>query len=445
MKVKLKVELQWLELERKSMSRMRLNYEEWERVTLAKAKQALDLRDLRKVFYELGDRWEFDQATGAWLSGSEPLDMIGLILKMPGLRPNKERYVLYAVMAYSKGLTNQFDHLGDKERIIIERDTKTGQIRCWSTTGHGAMDMFPVDLTGFGTLQNALQSCKIVAQPGDHALRLEVPSSSGYLNAFFMRLWQIAGGTEAYHTKDIDVLTADNIEDSLDFKFHRYAKAVVELEKIWRHLTGGTVEWAKERVLDKIPDHVEERDKQTLRRIEGLLYTLWFKPAFSQIRAVEMVYSELQSEPTPTETQRTLTPYLGELAYSLVDITEKAKYLKWKSIIDKKDFSKSVIFKGLDINPLAQEAFAAALDDILREHTLAYIGFPEKATIKNKFLRVIFGFIILPTRLLSTFVSTMVGKLGRILRKLNPKPTETTSDKSLDDTNETDSASLQDQ
>ncbi|MHA1943322.1 MAG: hypothetical protein ACW96M_02895, partial [Candidatus Thorarchaeota archaeon] len=67
MKVKLKIETQWLELERKSMSKMKQDYEAWERQTLQKAKDAQDLRGLREVFYQLGDRWEFDQATGAWL------------------------------------------------------------------------------------------------------------------------------------------------------------------------------------------------------------------------------------------------------------------------------------------------------------------------------------------------------------------------------------------
>ena len=197
MKIKLKVEMQWLELERKSMEKIKRNYMLWERETLKKAKDASDLSDLRRIFYELGDRWEFDQTTGAWLSDSEPLDTIGLILHMPGLKPNKVRYVVYAVMAYSKGLTDQFDHLGDKERIIIERDTKTGTVQCWSTTGHGEMDVFPTDLTSFGSLSNALQSCKLIAQPGDHALRLEVPTSSGILNMILMRLWEIAGGTQA--------------------------------------------------------------------------------------------------------------------------------------------------------------------------------------------------------------------------------------------------------
>ena len=55
MKVKLKIETQWLELERKSMSKMKIDYEAWERETLQKAKDAHDLRGLREVFYQLGD------------------------------------------------------------------------------------------------------------------------------------------------------------------------------------------------------------------------------------------------------------------------------------------------------------------------------------------------------------------------------------------------------
>ncbi|MHA1135901.1 MAG: hypothetical protein ACTSSE_05385 [Candidatus Thorarchaeota archaeon] len=424
MKVKLKVESKWLELEKKSMSKMKRNYEDWERETLQKAKDAGDLRELRRVFYELGDRWEFDQATGAWLAGSEPLDTIGLILRMPGLKPNKERYVIYAVMAYSKGLTQQFDHLGDKERIIVERDVKTGQIQCWSTTGHGSMDLFPTDLSSFETLENALDSSYLVAQPGDHALRIEVPGSTGFINAFIKRLWEIAGGTKSFHTKSIDMLTADNIENSLDFKFHRYATAVVELDKMWRHLTGSSVEWAKERVLDKIPDHIEERDNESLRKIEGLLHILWFKPPFKQLQPIESLYEELQTEPTPTETQRTLVPLLGELAYSLTDVVEKAKYLKWKSVIDRKSFSKSDVFKGFDLSTVEREAFAASLEDILKEHTLAYIGYPERATMKNKVMRILLGSIILPVRILQSFLETLHRPIRKLIKKKEDEPSD---------------------
>ncbi|MHA1948661.1 MAG: hypothetical protein ACW99G_08200 [Candidatus Thorarchaeota archaeon] len=418
MKVKLKIETQWLELERKSMSKMKMDYEAWEQETLKKAKDAQDLRGLREVFYQLGDRWEFDQATGAWLGSGEPLDTVGLILKMPGLELNRERYVLYAVMAYSKGLTQKFDHLGDKERIIVERDTETGRMSVWSTTGHGAMDILPSDLSSFKTLESALETCTLVAQPGDHALRIEIPGYTGTLDFLTKRLWEIAGGNTNFTVKGIDVLTVHDIEDSLDFKFHRYAKSVVELDRIWRELRMGVFTFAKEKVLDKIPDHIEERDKETLRKIEGLLHLLWFRPPAEQLQTIVQLHEELSTEPTPTDTQRVLVPYLGELAYSLTDVTEKAKYLKWKSVIEKKEFSKSDVFKGLDLSGLAKEAFVVALEDILLEHTLAYIGYPERSTMKNKVMRVLLGSLILPLRILSSFKAATIRMLERIIQPL---------------------------
>jgi hypothetical protein len=417
LKVKLKIETQWLELERKSMAKMLRGYEQWERETLKKAQKALDLRGLRKVFYELGDHWEFDQTTGAWLSEGKPLDAVGLVLKMPGLEPTKVRYVLYAVMAYSRGFTQQFDHLGDKERIIIEHDTKTGHLSAWSTTGHGAMDLFPTDLTSFSSLDDALQSCFLVASPGDHALRIECPKSSGIIASLTKRLWDIAGGATSFSVRSIDVLTSGDIEESLDFKFHRYAKAVVKLDKIWKDLSGNAVNKAMEKVLDKIPDHIEERERKTLRMIEGLLHVLWFSPPVEQFRAIQMMHKELAYEPTPTEVHKILVPYISELAYALTDITEKAKYLKWKSVIEKKDFSSSDVFKGLDLSQLAKEAFVVALEDILREHPLAYIGYPEKATMKDKAIRVLLSTMILPARLGSSFKQNLLRWLDRVIKR----------------------------
>ena len=418
MKVKLKIETQWLELERKSMARMLRAYEQWEQETLKKAQEAMDLRSLREVFYQLGDHWEFDQATGAWLSEGKPLDAVGLVLKMPGLEPTKERYVLYAVMAYSKGFTQQFDHLGDKERVIVEHDTKTGHLSAWSTAGHGAMDIFPTDLSSFSSLDEALKSCFLVASPGDHALRIESPESLGFFASLTKRLWDIAGGATTFNVRSIDVLTSIDIEKSLDFKFHRYAKAVVKLDKIWRDLSGTSVNKAMEKVFDRIPDHIEEKDRKTLRLIEGLLHELWFSPPVEQFRAIEMVHNELAHEPTPTEVQKVLVPYISELAYALTDITEKAKYLKWKSVIEKKDFSSSDVFKGLDLSQLAKEALVVALEDILREHPLAYIGYPEKATMKDKAVRVLLSTMILPARLGSSFKQNLLIWLDRIIKRI---------------------------
>ena len=272
----------------------------------------------------------------------------------------------------------------------------------------------------------------MVAQPGDHALRIECPKASGLFDFLTKRLWDIAGGISSFDVKSIDVLTSNDIEEYLDFKFNRYAKSVIELDRIWRNLSGGAVEKAKEKVLDKIPDHIEERDRKTLRTIEGLLHVLWFSPPAKQLPAIEKMHNELAYEPTPTDTQKTLVPYIVELGYSLTDILEKAKYLKWKSVVEKKDFSSSDVFKKLDLTQLAKEALVVALEDILCEHTLAYIGYPEQATMKNKVLRVLLNSIILPMRLGSSFRTN----LFRWIRRIIPKREQTKTD----ETTETDDA-----
>jgi hypothetical protein len=424
MKVKLKIESQWLQLERKSMSKLKAEFEAWEKETLRKAREAKDLRDLREVFYELGDGWEWDQATGSWLSEGEPLDAVGLVLRMPSIDPDKMRFVVYTVLAYSKGLTNKFDHLGDKERVIIEIDKKREEIRGWSTSAHGVMDLFPIDLSQYSSLIEVLHECYLVAQPGDHALRIENPKTRGLLPNLAARLWKIAGGGLSFTIKEIDILGVTDIEDALDFRFARYAKAVVDLEVLWIELTGSAFSKAKEVVVDRVPDHIEQRDKHYLRRIEGLLHLLWFKPPIKQLAPARRLYEELSSEPTPTDCQRQLIPSLGELVYSLNDIIEKAKYLKWKSVIEKREFRESDAFRNLELTPFAKEAMAVALDDILREHTLSYIGYPERATMRTMMIRSIAGIVILPYRLLLSFKEWLKASWANLMSRISGTESE---------------------
>ncbi|MFW9800868.1 MAG: hypothetical protein ACFFD9_10555 [Candidatus Thorarchaeota archaeon] len=433
MKVKLKIETQWLKLERKSMMKMLERYRSWEQETLQRARDAKDLRGLRDVFYELGDRWEWAQTAGAWLSSGVPLDTIGLVIRMPGLQANKERYVVYAVMAYSKGVTKKFDHLGDKERVIIERDVESGQILCWSTSGHGAVDIFPIDVTKFPTVEMVLDGCYLVAQPGDHALRLECPTIEGIIPMLAHRLWGIAGGDKSFSVRTIDVLDAKDVEESLDFRFHRYAQAVIGVERIWTALSGGTVARAREAVLDEVPDHIEKRNKRILRRVEGLLHVLWFKPPSKQLQSIRTIYEEIVSEPTPTEVQRELQPYLGELLYSLTDVLVKARFLKWRSVLDKREFTESDVFRNLELSALAKEALAAALEDILVDHSLSYIGYPERATIRKKVVRTFFGVAALPIRLAFSFKHWLTKTFLRLLPQRTEEEAENSSEKSVDE------------
>lgn len=428
MKVKLKIEQKWLSVERSSMEKMKRDYETWATRTLEKAKAAEDLSRLREVFYELGDRWEWDQATGEWLSSGEPLDTVGLVLRLPGIEEGKERYAVYAVMAYSKGLTEQFDHLGDKERVIIERDVETNHLKVWSTTGHGMVDLFPTDLDSYNSIREILKSCYLVAQPGDHALRLELPPADDDILALIQFIWRLAGGYKTYRLKDFDLLTMEDLEQVLDFDFNRYAAAVIQLERKWKELNTGVAGAAQEAIIDRIPDHIERRNEETLRRVEGLLHELWFTPPWRQRRAIRLVYEDLKTEPTPTAVEKALLPYVEELQAALNDLIEKAEYLKWKSVIDKKEFARSGIFQGLDLPNLAKQAFAVALEDILKEHTLAYIAYPERATMKDKILRKLFGLIVLPTRLLSSFKESLLGVFRGIRQKVKPPTNDDTQD-----------------
>jgi hypothetical protein len=224
-------------------------------------------------------------------------------------------------------------------------------------------------------------------------------------------MWALSSGGISFASKEIDVLRSEDIENTLDFRFYRYAHAIIELERIWEELSAGALERAKEKLLDKIPNHVENKMKSVLRKIEGLLHILWFKPPVNGLEPARILHDELSSEPTPTDIERTTVPYIGEVVHALNDVIEKAKYIKWKSVMDKKDFGESDAFEGLDLSTMAKEAFAVALEDILQEHTLAYIGYPERGTMKNKVMRIVFGVVVLPLRLISAFGKSLVGRI----------------------------------
>ncbi len=422
MKIRMKVDALWLELERKYMRKLLEQYRQWESQTLEKVRQARDLRTLREFFYELGERWEWDQVTGDWLAHGEPLDAVAFMLRVPSLHPDRDRYVLYAVMAYSKGVTDQFDHLGDKERVILERDTRTGKLYVWSTTGHGAVDLFPADLTPLGSIDEVLRQCHLIAQPGDHALRLVPPLSDKRFWSLHQRLWDIASGTTSFTWKTIDVLTPDEIEERMDFKFYRFAKAVIDLENAWRELQMTVSERVREVAADEIPDAVERRNRRTLRRVEGLLHVLWFQPPVRGLLPARLLYEELRNDDDLTNVEKNILPRLGELVYALNDVIEKAKYLKWKSVVEAQGQVESSIFDGLDISPLAREAVVVALDDILKEHTLAYVAYPERDTMVGKAMRISFGVLVLPLRILSAFLTVVSRRARQILSRFRSSP-----------------------
>ncbi len=61
------------------------------------------------------------------------------------------------------------------------------------------------------------------------------------------------------------------------------------------------------------------------------------------------------------------------------------------------------------------------MDDILKQHSLAYIGYPERATIKDKLLRTAFGLVILPIRLASSFYNKIKYNILKFTERLRKK------------------------
>ncbi|MHA1812101.1 MAG: hypothetical protein ACTSYX_01580, partial [Candidatus Thorarchaeota archaeon] len=93
----------------------------------------------------------------------------------------------------------------------------------------------------------------------------------------------------------------------------------------------------------------------------------------------------------------------------------------WKSVVERKGYTESSIFDNLGISGLAREALVVALDDILKEHTLAYIAYPERATVVGKTMRILFGLFVLPVRLVSAFRAVVATSVRGFLKRFAPR------------------------
>ncbi len=414
MKMLLKTNERALRTEKYSADKIRRDYEYWQEQTLRRAREAADLRQLRDLFYQLGDRWEWQQTTGTWLSKGTSLESVGLVIRAPGLLPARERYILYIIMAYSKGAIGKFDHLGDKERVIIERDMATGHLRVWSTAGHGALDLWTRDLTPLGSVERVLREAYLVTQPGDHALRLEIPSLDRTHNSILQHLWRIAMGLHSFSTREVEVLDAKSVEESLGFRFYEYTEAVITLERMWSQVNRMNARSRDGQSSNDMTESELSGLKRMLRIVEGLLYILWFRPPALQIGVLRKAYRILNSDPIMRDRQSELLMQIQRVIKSLNDVLERSKYLKWKSVMERESLDTSEGFEDLTVSQFAKEALATAFEDILREHTLAYIGYPERATIRGKCTRVVFGLGVLPIRLLTRFIGDVLVFLARI-------------------------------
>ncbi|MHA1251077.1 MAG: hypothetical protein ACTSRP_13885, partial [Candidatus Helarchaeota archaeon] len=170
MKIKIKIPRRDLEKEEYFKEKLKEQYLEWKEELLNKAKNVKDLKELRKIIDELGkEQFDWDSATGDWLERSDPYEVVCIEIRLPGLKNEHERHSIYGVLAFSKGLTDSFDHMGDLERLVYVKNNNNKYFS-YSTVGHGYLELFPEILKGNYSFNDLLRNEEYVFEVGDHSL-----------------------------------------------------------------------------------------------------------------------------------------------------------------------------------------------------------------------------------------------------------------------------------
>ena len=141
MKIQVKIRKGEVPLEENLQKKMTKEYDSWKEGILDKARNLKDLKELRKLMYSLGEDFEWTESTGRWLTKAKPYEIICINIRVPGLEPQTERYSLYGILAFSKAIIKAYDHLGDLERVILEK--RKGHFYAWSEVGHGYTEKWP--------------------------------------------------------------------------------------------------------------------------------------------------------------------------------------------------------------------------------------------------------------------------------------------------------------
>ncbi len=393
MRVRFKVNKYWLVKELEYLKKAAVKYKQWEQEVLQKAKEASDLRGLRKVLYEMGERWEWKTSTGEWLLERKPFDNVCIAFKVPSPIEGSQRFIVYVIMAFSKGATEKFDHLGDKERIIIEQD-KDGEIKVWSTIGHGAVDLKPTRIRTFNDVKDLIENSYLVAEPGDHALRLDTIESidSGRFLDYEM-IWKLIIHGRDYETFQRRCITPEDIED-LKFDLNSYVSSVLKLDKLVNDL--------KRKV----------KSKSAKKLLRQLWYIMWHIPPAKQEDLYFQIIRKINKNSELMELAPELVERIKESIKLVVDLIERAEFIKWESVLKPKAFwKKNAIKKLSESSKFAIEAFATALEDIITEHSLYYIGYPEKATSKHRIMQILMGTAGIGMRILYAFSLSISSKI----------------------------------
>ena len=407
MKVRVKLNKEDYKEEQISKERMEEAHKKKEEEILAKAKNVKDLTELRKLYDELGDKFEWEESTSRWLKESRPYEFVCINMKCPGLEPNKERFIFWGVMAFSKAPVEELDHLGDLERILFERNIKTKETNAMSTVVHGFLNQFWERLGKFDSIEAVLQDKRyaIFFEPGDHSISIDKDDLKIKLmerGLSIPDIPNIARKSIAHRVNDeyyyipIPTVTHEQLEKDLNLPFYDYAASVLELDKYIAS------EMKNISFLDKLKKYILRffKPKATLLDISyidllNIIYNvIWTFPMEKQEDYIKNILAFMKLYEHRYQFKN---PRLTELLESVLKknslLMEGAHFLTWQSFSQKTRYKKKLKSKKIDdMTENSLEAVAIAIETILKKN-LEDIGYPERAKGLKKGMRLILGFL----------------------------------------------------
>jgi len=394
MKIKAKIRMGELELEKDLQKKMTIGYQDWKEKILNKARNIKDLKELRKLMYSLGDDFDWNESTGRWLDEAKPYEVICVNLRVPGLEILKdgkrsERYTMYGILCFSKAMVKSYDHLGDLERLIIEK--RNGHFYAWSTVGHGYVEKWPEYFPETHSLDEFYGKVHCVFERGDHSLVLEYPKpifSIGhkwFRNKFRVpHIAKMVRDAYAAHALGVEftelevpVITHEDLENKLEIDWYGFAEAVVELDQLIQ------IAYKRLNIFQKIKKIFRKKD-DPYHYLDCLQGVIWNIAPKYQERFLRGIRKKLKEAYEQNLIDIDFSDEIAKVLKKVSELIEQTQLIQWQSFLDPKRYSKKIGVRKIEgLSNVAIETVATGLGKIVLK-SLDDIAYPEKYPQKEK-------------------------------------------------------------
>lgn len=388
MKVRAKIRMGELALEKDLQKQMTEGYQDWKEQILEKARSVKDLKELRKLMYQLGDDFDWIESTGRWLDNAKPYEIICVNLRFPGLERmsdgnRTERFTLYGILAFSKAMIKSYDHLGDLERVIIEK--REGHFYAWSTVGHGYVEKWPEYFDKTNSLDEFYNKVHCVFERGDHSLVLEYPKPTYSLfHRWFKNKFRVphlpkmvrdafynhAVGIE-FRELEVPVVTHEDLEEKLGIDWYGYAKEIVDLDESIQNTYKSLNYYQK---IKKIFRSKED----PFYYLDCLQRVIWSTAPYYQERFLRGLRQKLREAYKQHKINIDFWDPITRVLDKASALIEQTQLIQWQSFLDPKRYSKKIGIQRIEGHSnVAIETVATGLGKILLK-SLDDIAYPEK-------------------------------------------------------------------